>query len=105
MKLRSRHRDGARRLGAARFVNTLQANQPGARERQYLRHDELGVAAQGVPPIYRLNPGENIVAGWRLSLDLTPKGYWFSIVDTTDPCGFRYISNEQGLIFTAEPIR
>jgi hypothetical protein len=92
-------------LGAARLVNTLQANQPGARQRQFLTHEELAAAAKGVPPTYRLAPGDDIVQGWRLRLDPTPNGYWFSIVDTTDPCGFRYISNEQGLILTAEPIR
>jgi hypothetical protein len=29
----------------------------------------------------------------------------FMIKDTTDPCGFAYISNQAGLIYNAEPIR
>lgn len=92
-------------LSAARLVNTLQANQPGAAQRQYMKQEDLGAAAPGLPARFKLVPGEHIVPGWKLVLDLTPKGYWFSIEDTTDPCGFRYISNEQGLIFTAEPLR
>ncbi len=92
-------------LSAARLVNTLQASQPGSTQRQYLKHEDLGASAPGLPANVRFAPGENIVPGWKLTLDVTPKGYWFSIEDTTDPCGFRYISNEQGLIFTAEPLR
>ncbi len=92
-------------LSAARSINTVQANQPGASQRRYLKHQELAGAAPGLPETFTLVPGENIVPGWKLTLDVTPKGYWFSIADTTDPCGFRYISNEEGLIFTAEPLR
>jgi hypothetical protein len=43
--------------------------------------------------------------GWRLTLDVSDHGYWFMIKDTTDPCGFAYVSNELGVIFRAEPIR
>lgn len=92
-------------LNATRLVNTLQANQPGAAQRRYLAHDALGAAAPGLPATFNLAPGQHIVPGWKLTLDVTTKGYWFSVEDTTDPCGFRYISNEQGLIFTAEPLR
>jgi len=92
-------------LGATRLVNTLQANQPGAAQRKYLKHEDLGGATPGLPANVKFAPGEHIVPGWKLTLDVTSKGYWFSIEDTTDPCGFRYISNEQGLIFTAEPLR
>ncbi|NOT44236.1 MAG: hypothetical protein HOP14_06485 [Acidobacteria bacterium] len=92
-------------LVAARVVNTLQANQPGAAQNRYLRHDELGRAASGVPPGISLAPDTDIAAGWRLSLDVALAGYWFSIRDTTDPCGFSYISNAAGLIYSAEPIR
>ncbi len=98
----SRRRDA---LSAARLVNTLQATQPGAAERRYLKHEDLGGSTPGLPVQFKLVPGEHIVPGWKLALDLTPRGYWFSIEDTTDPCGFRYISNEQGLIFLAEPLR
>jgi hypothetical protein len=46
-----------------------------------------------------------VIPGWQLTLDKTERGYWFMIKDKTDPCGFAYVSNQQGTIFTAEPIR
>ncbi len=56
-------------------------------------------------PLNGLPPGQDIVAGWRLTLDVTPKGYWFAIKDTADPCGFTLVSNESGVILRAEPLR
>jgi hypothetical protein len=54
----------------------------------------------------KYNPvAAEIVPGFTLTLDTTPKGYWFSVTDTTDPCGYRLISNQDGVIFTAQPIR
>ena len=96
-------------LGAARTINNIQHNRPGAREKVFLRHDELASApfAAKMPattPIV-LTPDQDIVPGWRLSLDAYPGGYWFRITDTTDPCEFTYISNHSGLIYTAEPLR
>ena len=38
-------------------------------------------------------------------LNVFEAGYWFMIRDMTDTCGFAYISNQNGVIFTAEPIR
>jgi hypothetical protein len=32
-------------------------------------------------------------------------GYWFIIKDTTDPCQFALVSNQEGIIYTAHPIR
>ena len=52
-----------------------------------------------------LSPDADILPGWKLTLDVSENGYWFMIKDTTDPCGFAFISNQSGLIFTAEPIR
>jgi hypothetical protein len=92
-------------LGAARLVNTLQANQPGAVQRRYLRHEDLAAAAPNLPATFKLGPTDQIVAGWRLTLDVSAKGYWFAITDATDACGFRCISTEDGLILSAEPIR
>jgi hypothetical protein len=92
-------------LAAARLVNTLQANQSGAARRQYLKHEDLATAAPNLPATFKLAPTDEIVAGWRLMLDVSAKGYWFAIIDTTDACGFRYISTEEGLILSAEPIR
>jgi hypothetical protein len=92
-------------LNAARLVNTLQANQPGVSSGRYLSHAELAGAAPGLPASIRLAPGQDIATGWRLTLDVTPKGYWFAIKDTTDPCAFTFVSNEAGVILRAEPIR
>ena len=55
-----------------------------------------------------LNPAPasgEYVPGFKVRLDVMDRGYWFSVTDTVDPCGFRYISNQDGLIFNAEPIR
>lgn len=80
-------REGVR---LARMVNTRQASQPGARERKYLTQQELAIAS---------------VPGWELRLDLTPSGYWFMVSDKSDPCGFAFVSNQDGVIFEARPIR
>ena len=89
-------------LGAARAVNTAEAAHSG-KAGGYATREELA----GFIDASRYNIGANadIVPGFTLALDTTPKGYWFEIKDTADPCGFRFISNQSGLIFTAEPIR
>jgi hypothetical protein len=100
-------------LQVTRTVNNLQANQPGARTRTYLRHVELpsspfAMGRDGQSDWFkRLNftPGQEVMPGWVLTLDVTQDGYWFAVHDKTDVCGFRYISNQDGLIFTAAPIR
>jgi hypothetical protein len=101
----------AQAVGAARAVNNMEANQPGARVGHYLRHEELAVspfAQKQTNEAFKalnLTPGEDIVPGWQLTLDVTEDGYWFMIEDKTDPCGFSLISNTSGLIYTAEPLR
>ena len=94
-------------LSAARTINNIQYNRPEAREKVFLRHDELASApfATKQTTSIVLTPDQDIVPGWRLSLDTYPGGYWFAITDTTDPCRFTYISNHSGLIYTAEPLR
>jgi hypothetical protein len=102
-------------VGATRTINNIQARQfvVGA-SRVYLRQPEL--AGSPFAATFRestnesirrisLNPSEDILPGWKLTLDVSESGYWFMIKDTTDPCGFAFISNQNGLIFTAEPIR
>jgi hypothetical protein len=89
-------------VGLARTVNSAEATfsaQSGTQTYgdigQLVAHDMLKAApASG-----------QYVAGFDLHLDVLEKRYWFEVVDTTDPCGFRFISNQNGLIFTAEPIR
>jgi hypothetical protein len=98
-------------LGAARNVNNMQANQPSARARKYFTHDQLATSPfalkQSDPRFKALNltPGEEILPGWELKLDVSDETYWFVIKDKTDPCSFAYISNAAGIIYTAEPIR
>jgi hypothetical protein len=104
---RTRRREA---VGAARAVNTIQANQSGRNQNRYLTHEELAtspvVAVQRGPGrAFNFAPGQEVVPGWELMLDVTPTGYWFMIKDKTDPCGFAYISNTNGLIYAAEPIR
>jgi hypothetical protein len=97
-------------LGAARAVNTAQANQPGRAAKRYLRRDELAASPSApqqrdaLPPV-NFAPGEDVVPGWELQLEVTEDGYWFMIKDKTDACGFAYISNKVGIIYSAEPIR
>jgi len=101
-------------LTATRTVNNIQFNQPGAVARQFFRHDELtrspfgqrlGESTDETVRRISLSPEAEILPGWKLTLDLAQNGYWFMIKDTTDPCGFAYISNQAGVIFQAEPIR
>jgi hypothetical protein len=102
----ARRRDA---VGTARLLNTLQARTSQA-TKQYLAQEELAAAvAQG--PQSELGrkldftPGQDVMPGWELKLSVTKDGYWFMIKDKSDPCGFAYISNEDGLIYNAEPIR
>ena len=97
-------------LNAARAVNTIQANRPDRATRQYLRQIELGSSTYALShrdtvASFDFSPGQEVLPGWELRLELTEAGYWFMIRDKTDLCGFAYISNEHGLIYNAEPIR
>jgi hypothetical protein len=101
-------------LTAARTINNLEANQTGAVNRIYLRQSDLANSPFAMTlhdspneTIKRLSlsPNSEIVPGWKLELDVTENGYWFAIRDLRDPCGFRFVSNQSGLILRAEPIR
>jgi hypothetical protein len=94
-------------VGAARAINTLESKYAAAHQRQYAQAADLEQFAisSGGQIGYSLRPGTDVVPGFQLTLDVTAKGYWFEIKDAMDPCGFRYISNQDGLIFTAQPLR
>ena len=105
----ARRTDG---LKATRAVNNLEANQPGSATHKYLRQVELptspfatGSNASEFLKMLNFTPGEELMPGWKLTLDLTSDGYWFMIKDQTDPCGFAFVSNQDGLIFEAQPIQ
>jgi hypothetical protein len=89
-------------LGATRAINTAQANYS-AKNKSYAAREALAGYLDGAR--YNLLPDAEIVPGFKLTLDTTQKGYWFAITDVTDPCKFSYISNQNGLIFAAQPIR
>ena len=104
------HRDrSVAALAATRAVNTAQAafaakQAKDGTGKKYATRDALqSVIAD--PARYNLSPSAEIVPGFRLTLDTSDSGYWFEIVDTKDACGFRYISNQRGVIFAAQPIR
>jgi hypothetical protein len=104
---RSRRREA---VAAARAVNTIQANQLRRSEKRFIRHEELATSAFVANQsqsftVFNFAPGADIVPGWELTLDVTDAAYWFMVKDKTDPCGFAYISNTKGVIYTAEPIR
>jgi hypothetical protein len=90
-------------LAATRAINTAQSSFAAKNNRTYARREEL--AAYLDASRYNLIEGTEIVPGFELTFDRTEKGYWLMIADKTDPCGFRYISNQQGIIFVGQPIR
>jgi hypothetical protein len=101
-------------LTATRTINNIQFNQPGSLQRSFFRHEQLAQSPMGktMPTSTNelarrilLSPDSDILPGWKLTLDVSENGYWFMIKDTTDSCGFTYISNHDGLIYTAEHLR
>ena len=107
----ARRQDGVR---AARTINNLEANQPGSASKKYLSQGELasspfattqtGAAGEFFKKL-NFTPGEELMPGWELTLDVTGSGYWFAIKDKTDPCGLTFISNQKGLIWEAQPLQ
>jgi hypothetical protein len=89
-------------LGATRAINTAQSNYS-AKNSSYASREQLAGYLDGAR--YNLVPTAEIAPGFKLTLDTTQKGYWFSVTDMTDPCKFSYISNQSGLIFAAQAIR
>jgi hypothetical protein len=90
-------------LGATRAINTAESTYSARNNGAYASREDLGGYLGAAR--YNLFPGAEIVPGFTMTLDVMSKGYWFEIVDKTDPCGFRYISNQNGLIFVAQPIQ
>lgn len=101
-------------LAATRTINNIQYNQPGAARRSFFAHAQLAESPIGksmaaspneLSRRMSLSPDGEILPGWKLTLDVLENGYWFMIKDITDACGFAYISNHNGVIYTSEPLR
>ena len=90
-------------LAAARAINTAQSRFAALNGGKYGRREDLTPHLDAAR--YNLLEGADIAPGFTLTLDAAGKIYWFLIKDKTDPCGFSYISNQDGLIFVAQPIR
>ena len=56
-------------------------------------------------PLSQLAPAPVVSAGFRVALITDGATYVFSVKDTLDPCHFAYFSDQEGVIFEANPIR
>jgi hypothetical protein len=88
-------------LSATRAINTAEAAYVKRTGSFATREQLVGL----LDARFNLSDNAEILPGFILTLDVTAKGYWFSIADKTDPCGYRFISNQEGVIFTAYPIQ
>lgn len=96
-----------------RTVNTMQARQSGAAIKRYLTHAEIAATAfnllrePATDVVSRMSfePDNEILPGWKLTIDVSQGGYWVLVADVTDPCGFAYVSNQSGVIRRSEAIR
>ena len=98
-------RDGALFLTDGRYTEQSRREVPDLERVTYLNPLREELAGYLDAARYNLVENADIVPGFKLTLDTGEKGYWFEIADKTDACGFRYISNQNGLIFVAQPIR
>jgi hypothetical protein len=76
----------------ARQVNTTQA----AARRQAQTYYALSDLHAGVPPV---------PDGFKAQLSTDGVSYVFSIKDTLDPCQWALFSDQEGVIYTAAPLR
>jgi hypothetical protein len=56
-------------------------------------------------PLNLLRVPQAAPTGFTAQVAVDANGYIFSIKDTSDPCGFAYFSDQEGVIFTGEFIR
>jgi hypothetical protein len=74
----------------ARIVNTAEARF----QAQNKRYGQIPELAVGTEP-----------EGFRAQLTTDGTAYTFSVKDTVDACHFALFSDQQGLIYTAQPLR
>lgn len=78
-------------LQHARDINTAEANLFRTNNNRYLALTDLRV-----PP----SPD-----GFAVNLQADANGYLFAIKDTQDPCRFAFFSDQDGVIYAAQPIQ
>lgn len=96
-------------INLARFLNTAQANQPGARSGKYLTLTELQerLSRSGRAGLANVNllGGPEVAPGLELTFNVTDRGYWFMIKSVKDVCVPSVVSDQAGVIYSATPIR
>ena len=85
--------DAQRGQAAVRFARELNTAQATFRA-QNRRYGQISDLAVGAEP-----------AGFRAQLTTDGTTYSFSVKDTVDACHFALFSDEQGVIYTARPLR
>lgn len=79
-------------LRLMRQINTAQATTGMEKAKKFLPLEELGVDAASAP-------------GFTPKLTTDGKSYSVLLKDSTDPCGFALLTSEEGVIYTAMPLR
>lgn len=94
-------------LGAARFINTVQAMMR-RKDGAYKPLSDFGTSPIArelkTSKVYDFDKSE-ILPGFEARLTTDGKTYSFLITDKTDPCRFAYFSDSQGVIYEGRVIR
>jgi hypothetical protein len=112
--------DEARRreegLAAARLINSMTAgnvrlpNQPRYQTWEQLAGSQQVGTLRGMGgPLGDLARkiqwgGDEPLPGWRIHHVISATGFAISLLDTRDPCGFTYYSNESGVVVEGYPV-
>jgi hypothetical protein len=62
-------------------------------------------AAKRYLPIGNLTLTESVPEGYELTLSADEQGYSFSVIDRKGPCRFAFFSNQNGVIYTGQPLQ
>jgi len=97
-------------ISIIRLINTIEARENAAgrpfRQLGMLASTDYcqaqKAARQDTPDLSALS---TTAPGWKVRLDVFQGGYWLALADATDPCGFTYVTNQEGVILRSEPIQ
>ncbi len=78
-------------LTLVRAINTAEANEGAVKAKKYL-------------PLAELTVDLTKAQGFAVQFTTDGRAYSFILKDTTDPCGFAYSSDQNGVIFQGYPI-